>query len=111
MVSKLNGEHFVWKTVCDGWHLAKSDDLSVIHERMPAHTAEDRHLHKKVRQFFFVLRGEATFELEGNLEQLRALEGLEISPGLAHQIRNDSDHELEFLVISSDLARNDRHPA
>lgn len=97
--------------MCDGWHLLKSEHLSVIHERMPPGTSEDRHLHKVVRQFFFVLSGEVTLELNGTAERLQPMEGLEVEPGLPHQICNHSNNEVEFLVISSGLARNDRYPA
>lgn len=34
-VSKENAEHYVWGGSCDGWHLVKGQELSVIHERMP----------------------------------------------------------------------------
>ena len=54
-----NAEHYNWKTVYDGWHLLKSDELSVIAEKMLANTYEDMHYHYKARQFFYVLSGEA----------------------------------------------------
>lgn len=34
-ISKANAEHYLWGGDCDGWHLVKSQGLSVIHERMP----------------------------------------------------------------------------
>ena len=34
-VSKQNAEHYVWGGKCDGWHLVKNKDVSIIHERMP----------------------------------------------------------------------------
>lgn len=111
MISKHNAPHYLWKEVCDGWHLLKSEHLSVIHERMPVGTWEDRHLHRTVRQFFFVLSGEATLELGGTAQRLYPMEGLEVAPGIPHQMRNESKSEVEFLVISSGLAREDRHPA
>ena len=59
IVNKENAEHYYWGQNCDGWHLLKSDSLSVIQERMPAGTAESRHYHEKSQQLFFVLSGEA----------------------------------------------------
>ncbi len=53
-VSKQNAEHYVWGGKCDGWHLVKKQNLSIIHERMPPHTKEVRHYHTKAHQFFFV---------------------------------------------------------
>jgi hypothetical protein len=36
--STENAENYKWGNNCDGWHLLKSDSLSVIQERMPAGT-------------------------------------------------------------------------
>ena len=33
-----NAEHYQWGNACDGWHLLKSETLSVIQEKMPAGT-------------------------------------------------------------------------
>lgn len=35
-ISKANAEHYLWGGDCDGWHLVKNQNLSVIHERMPS---------------------------------------------------------------------------
>ena len=111
MVSKENAERFTWQEVCEGWHLARSEDLSVAQERMPPGTAEVRHYHSRVRQFFYVLSGALTLEVGGASEDLQAGEGLEVAPRVPHQARNDSGAPCEFLVVSSGLSREDRHPA
>jgi hypothetical protein len=49
-ISKLTAEHYVWGEGCDGWHLVKNSNLSVIHERMPPNTSEVKHYHEKSRQ-------------------------------------------------------------
>jgi hypothetical protein len=54
-VSVANGEHYTWGGICDGWHLLRAEGLSVIEERMPAGTFEQRHFHQQARQFFYVL--------------------------------------------------------
>jgi uncharacterized cupin superfamily protein len=108
MISLADAEHYVWGAACDGWHLVKRDDLSVIHERMPPGTSEQRHYHTKARQFFFVLAGEASFELDGAMHALRAGEGIEVAPGVAHTMRNDSNAVVEFLVVSAPRAQGDR---
>ena len=59
-ISRETAEHYNWKTVCDGWHFVQRDDLSVIAEKMPPHTAEDMHYHRQARQFFYILSGQAT---------------------------------------------------
>lgn len=106
--SRKNATHYNWGDQCDGWRLVDRDDLSVIHERMPAGTAEQRHYHSRSRQFFFVLAGEATLEMNGHVETLREQEGLEVPPGVPHQIFNQSDVALDFLVISQPSTTGDR---
>jgi mannose-6-phosphate isomerase-like protein (cupin superfamily) len=111
MISAASAEHYNWAEVCDGWHLVKCDTLSVIQERMPAGTSERRHYHERARQFFFVLRGLATIEIDGKLVTLREREGVEVAPGVAHTMMNRSDADVEFLVVSAPRAHGDRHPA
>jgi mannose-6-phosphate isomerase-like protein (cupin superfamily) len=107
-ISKTNGEHYIWGTNCDGWHLVSQKDLSVIHERMPSGTAEVRHYHKESYQFFFVLSGTATMEVDGKIEILKEFEGVEIPPNTPHQMMNQSDRDVEFLVISTPTSKGDR---
>ncbi|MDT0176626.1 cupin domain-containing protein [Enterobacter sp. BRE11] len=108
MVSKENAEHYIWGDQCDGWALLQRQDLSIIHERMPASTTEICHYHAQCRQFFFVLRGTLCMELEGECHLLHPHEGLEIPPEAKHQARNDSESDVEFLVISQPTTRGDR---
>lgn len=107
-VSLANAEHYLWGQACDGWHLLATDDLSVIEERMPPGSFEQRHLHTRARQFFYVLDGEATLELDGMTHRLRHGEGLHIPPGVAHQARNDGHSDVRFIVISAPKAHGDR---
>lgn len=107
-VSTGNAEHYTWGQGCDGWHLLAGADLSVIEERMPAGTAEVRHRHQRARQFFYVLEGGLTIELEGVTHRLRAGEGLHVPPGLAHQVRNDGIEDARMLVVSSPRSHGDR---
>ncbi|WP_416821593.1 cupin domain-containing protein, partial [Cronobacter sakazakii] len=93
---------------CDGWHLVKNQNLSVIHERMPVGRAEQRHYHEQSRQCFFVLSGELTMALNGERVTLTAGEAIEIPPLAPHQARNDGQEAVEFLVISQPTTRGDR---
>jgi hypothetical protein len=34
MISTKNAYHYLWDEICDGWHLLKRDDMSVIQERV-----------------------------------------------------------------------------
>ena len=108
MISKDTAEHYTWGDGCDGWRLVDLADLSVIHERMPPGAAEVRHHHQAARQFFFVLSGTATIELGGQIHTLHAQQGIEVAPDLPHKMRNDTDADVEFLVISQPTTRGDR---
>ena len=108
MISKETAEHYVWGENCDGWHLVKNAELSVIFERMPPGTFEVRHYHTKARQFFFILSGAATLEIGGKREILQKHEGAEVAPTVPHQIFNDSDEEIEFIVVSQPPGQGDR---
>jgi uncharacterized cupin superfamily protein len=79
-VSRATAEHYGWGDGCDGWHLLKTSGLSVIEERMPPGTSERRHRHAVSHQFFFVLAGELTAEVEGVVEVVGAGMGVEIAP-------------------------------
>ncbi|PYI52262.1 cupin domain-containing protein [Paenibacillus flagellatus] len=108
VVDKRNAEHYVWGDSCDGWHLVRAEGLSVIHERMPPGTRESRHVHAKARQFFFVLSGSVVMEADGRRHTVTPGQGIEIAPGVPHQIHNESDEPAEFLVISQPPTAGDR---
>lgn len=108
MISTANATHYTWAAVCDGWRLASAPTLSVIQERMPPGAAEERHRHSRVRQFFFVLSGVLTLEVEGAAHRLGPQQGLEVAPGQTHQARNEGEGDAEFLVISDGLSPEDR---
>ena len=103
-----NAEHYGWGHGCDGWVLSSLRELTVIQERMPPGTTEQRHFHDKATQFFYVLSGELTMELEGDHHCIAAMSGIEIKPGARHQARNDSDSDVNFIVASSPTTRGDR---
>ena len=112
IISTKSAEHYQWggpqATDCDGWHLVKTPELSVIEELMPPGTSEARHSHVHARQFFFVLEGVLTLEVEHHDFVLHAGEGLEISPGQQHQAINRSDRSLRMLVTSQPPSHGDR---
>jgi hypothetical protein len=45
IIDRANAEHYLWGINCDGWHLVKHDDMSIIIERVPAGASEQRHFH------------------------------------------------------------------
>jgi mannose-6-phosphate isomerase-like protein (cupin superfamily) len=107
-VSRKNSEHYNWGNNCDGWHLLKDDDLSIIQEKVPPGASEIKHYHKISRQFFYVLKGTATIEIEGHVSKLNPYEGIEVKPGQTHQLRNETQEDIEFIVVSSPKSHDDR---
>jgi mannose-6-phosphate isomerase-like protein (cupin superfamily) len=107
-ISKKNATAFTWRDTCEGWTLVDIPHLHVIQERMPTKTFELRHVHHHTRQFYYVLDGEAAVEIDKSTNRLDAGEGIEIPVGVPHQMRNDSQGHLEFLVISTGRPREDR---
>ena|ERR1700761_4169648 len=112
IIDTKTAEHYKWggpmENACDGWHLVKTPDLSIIEELMPPGTSEVRHLHVRSRQFFFVLAGELTVEVEVSRFVLQAGSGIEVSPGQAHQAFNHSAKAVHILVTSQPPSHGDR---
>jgi mannose-6-phosphate isomerase-like protein (cupin superfamily) len=109
VVSRLHPlQHYIWGDQCDGWNFVDQPGLSVKMERMPPHTAEQLHFHQEARQFFFILEGAATFEIEEGPLRVNEQQGIEIPPGNRHRIRNDEDSDLIFLLCSQPSTAGDR---
>ena len=109
--STTTAAQYEWGEGCVGWHLVQAAGLSIIEERMPPGTREVRHWHARSRQFFYVLSGTLTMEVEGTRHQLGARSGIELPPGTAHQALNETADDTEFLVISIPPSHGDRHDA
>jgi quercetin dioxygenase-like cupin family protein len=107
-IDKSSAQHYQWGEGCDGWRLAEAAMLSVIEERMPPGASEVRHVHAKATQFFYVLRGTLTIEVEGRTHVLGMRQGIQIAAGQAHQVLNRTAADAEFLVVSSPPSRDDR---
>jgi mannose-6-phosphate isomerase-like protein (cupin superfamily) len=116
VISRSNAEHYTWPSaigadLCDGWHLHRTEALSIIEERMPPGSAEQRHLHQRAMQFFYVLAGELVIELDGQEHRLMPSTGLTIPTQTPHQVFNRSSEDARFLVISQPPSHGDRIPA
>jgi mannose-6-phosphate isomerase-like protein (cupin superfamily) len=107
-ISVDSAEHYVWGQNCDGWHLVKRDDMSVIQERVPVGGAEVMHYHERARQFLYILEGEGTMSFEDHEVILQKGQGLEIPPRMKHQFKNQSHADVHFLVTSVPTTRGDR---
>jgi mannose-6-phosphate isomerase-like protein (cupin superfamily) len=112
IVSRQTAKHYKWGGPhgddCDGWYLVRTSDLSIIEELMPPDTSEVRHFHVHSRQFFYVLQGELTLEVEQHRLILQAGEGIEVLPGQAHQAFNRSENPTRLLVTSQPPSHGDR---
>lgn len=108
VVSVKNGTHYAWGGNCDGWHLAASDNLSVIQERVPAGSSEVRHRHNKAEQFFYILSGTATLEVDGTTYVIHPNEGFHVAAGSAHSLSNMHEDDLALLLVSTPPAHGDR---
>lgn len=108
VMNKENAVHYIWGDVCDGWHLLNDDRLSVILENVPPGKSEKMHYHNESCQFFYILSGKAAIEIEGQIFDLNANEGIEVEPKQVHQFRNESSEDVTFIVISSPKSHGDR---
>ncbi|MDR4951491.1 cupin domain-containing protein [Chryseobacterium sp. ES2] len=106
--SKDNSEHYIWGNQCDSWILKNTQSLSVKQEKMPAGTSEKLHFHKVAEQFFYILKGEAVFHINKEKFLVQQGESISIERGMKHLISNESDEEIEFLIISNPPTDNDR---
>ncbi len=106
--SKQNSEHYIWGENCDSWILLNLKNLSIKQEIIPPHSKEQLHFHKSAQQFFFILKGKATFVVDEEVFEVVENSGFHITPNKIHLIENKSDVDLEFLVISNPSTNNDR---
>ncbi|MBX7218979.1 MAG: cupin domain-containing protein [Blastocatellia bacterium] len=107
-INTASAEHYQWGEVCDGWHLLKAGDLSVIEEQVPPGKSEVRHYHHHAKQFFYILAGCATMVCGDESILLQTGDGICIPPGVPHQFRNDSLETVRFLVVSVPPSHGDR---
>jgi len=103
-----SARHYRWGDGCDGWRLHDDAALSVIEERVPPGASERRHRHLAAQQFFFVLSGQATLEIEGVIHRIAAGQGMAVAAGQRHRLFNEGDVDLRFVLCSAPSTRGDR---
>jgi mannose-6-phosphate isomerase-like protein (cupin superfamily) len=109
VISKKNPlKHYQWGESCDGWNFVDESSLSVKLERMPPHTSEQKHFHQHSQQFFYILKGEAVFEIQHERISVKSEQGIHIKAGIQHRIINESNEDLEFILSSQPSTVNDR---
>ncbi|MGL1902560.1 MAG: cupin domain-containing protein [Fibrobacterales bacterium] len=108
IVDTSNSEHYKWGDNCDGWHLLKNNQLSVIEEIVPSGSSEVLHYHSLSQQFFYIKSGIATIEVDGNIQKLSANQGINIPANTPHKFMNTDTEPTVFLVISTPPSHGDR---
>ncbi len=108
IMSRNNAEHYIWGNGCDGWHMVRDSNLSVIEECMPAGASEVCHYHQKAQQFFLILGGQAVMEADGQRIPMSVGQGVRIPPGTFHRFCNESNEPVRFLLISQPPSHGDR---
>jgi mannose-6-phosphate isomerase-like protein (cupin superfamily) len=108
MINKENSKHYKWGDNCDSWFFVDTDNLSIKFESMPIGAKEKLHYHSKSQQFFYILKGQATFYIENRVEVVNENNGISILPSEKHFISNESDVKLDFLVTSQPSTNQDR---
>lgn len=90
-----------WEQGVRAIHLLDRPDLSVDRLVIEPGASMKAHTHSRTRQYFFVLRGEATLTIGAKPVTVHEGEGVEVPPRLRHSVRNDSPEEIEILLSSS----------
>lgn len=109
VIDKQTAPHYSWGDQCEAWALMERPELSIKLERMPPGTKEKLHFHREARQFFYVFTGRAAFYIDNEKKTVYSRQGIPVEPGMKHFIANESDEDLEFMVISQPSADHDRN--
>lgn len=108
VIDKKTASNYFWGNKCDSWVLIETDSLSLKQETIPPGTREQLHFHENAQQFFFVLKGSATFYIDHSKEIVMEQQGLLIDKKSKHFIANETGEPLEFIVISQPSTNSDR---
>lgn len=76
---------------------APVEKQSLAEATLPAGSATTRHHHRASEEFYYVLDGRGTMELDGDRRRLEPGDAVIIPPGAWHQIHADDDVGLRFL--------------
>ena len=65
---------------------APVQNQSLAEARVPAGSATQRHYHKLAEEFYFILEGRGTIEIDGELREVSPGDAILIAPGAWHTI-------------------------
>ena len=107
-IDKHIAPKYIWGDNCESFVLMDTSSLSIKQEMMPPNTREKLHYHTHAQQFFYVIKGEASFYIDNEEVIVKPGQGIQIQAGKQHYIENKSTIAIEFLVISEPSTNNDR---
>jgi uncharacterized cupin superfamily protein len=89
-----------------------AEQLAVNLRVLPPHTAHVApggdptrgHSHRTIEEIYVVLAGEITVKVGDDLATLRPRDAVHIAPATPRAVRNDSDAEAAFLLLSVKVA-------
>jgi mannose-6-phosphate isomerase-like protein (cupin superfamily) len=84
---------------------APVQNQSLAEARVPAGTATERHYHKLTEEFYFLLEGTGTMEVDGAESEVGPGDAILIPPGARHQITATRD--LVFLCCCAPAYSHD----
>lgn len=74
---------------------------SLAEARLPADSATERHFHKISEEFYYMVEGQATMEIDGHSEKISAGDATLIPTGSWHQITASEGQDICFLCCCS----------
>lgn len=109
MVKTLQpAEQYHWGKAGTGWLLTNSENVGIVQEQIAPGVREIKHYHRYSWQIFYVLRGFAEIDIDGKTYMVGPNQSIEVAPGMTHQLRNNGDTDVQFLLVSSPNNFNDR---
>ncbi len=101
-------ERYQWANEGEAWRLCFDHELSILKERMAQGVSESLHSHKMAKQWFYIVKGKALFELNGKFHEVNQDECFVVEPTQIHRIENIGNIDLEFILISKPNTIDDR---
>jgi len=80
---------------------------SLAHATLSPGQKTERHFHPRAEEIYFVLRGRALMEVDGQTRELKEGDAVAIPSGAKHHVENIGDGELEFLCCCAPAYSHD----
>lgn len=73
----------------------------VLYNRLPAGTANEKHVHDNVEKVYYFLKGSGEVDCGPETRKVKAGEFLFFPAAIEHEIRADAGEDLEFVVCAA----------